>query len=545
MTSSLRGADIVARSLKAAGVDYIFSLSGNHIMSIFDASIDTGLEIIHVRHEAAAVHMADAWARLTGRVGIAMLTGGPGHANGVAALFTARESESPIVLLSGHAPLGQLGHGAFQEMPQADLAAPLVKASWTVASVETLGADIARAIRIACSGRPGPVHLSLPDDVLEATTGSAVIPEAGASAAEPMAVPADIAAEMARCLGESQRPLILLGPLGGTAMGSEMADSLTARTGIPVLVMESPRGINDPSLGAFAEVAGQADCILLLGKRPDYTLGFGRPPVLSADCRMLQIDPDALALDRVRANAGHFRHVPRQFQGDAVSGARALSAAFDKPHAGEAWRKEVADAITYRPAAWREAAGSRAGVMHPAQICLAVADALKSLSNVILVSDGGEFGQWVQACIGSRRRVINGVAGAIGAGLPFALGAKVADPDAVVVMLCGDGSVGFHISEFDTAVRNNLPVIAIVGNDACWNAEHQIQLRKYGKERAIGCDLLPTAYDQVAVAFGGHGERADTPEALKTALERALASGKPSCLNAPMDNVPAPVVRRQ
>ncbi|MFN2349333.1 MAG: thiamine pyrophosphate-binding protein [Thioalkalivibrio sp.] len=545
MTNALRGADIVARTLKAAGVEKVFSLSGNHIMSIYDASIDAGLEILHVRHEAAAVHMADAWARLTGKVGIAMLTGGPGHANGVAALFTARESESPIVLLSGHAPLGQLGHGAFQEMPQADLAAPLAKASWTVESVESLGTDLARAMRIASSGRPGPVHLSLPDDVLEATSSTALIPDAADCAAVPMPVPAAVAGEMAKCLSEAKRPLILLGPLGGTALGTQMLDALTEKTGIPVLVMESPRGINDPSLGAFAEVASQADCILLLGKRPDYTLGFGRPPALSADCQMLQIDPDALALDRLRTNAQHFNRVPRQFRGDAQSGAAALVAAFDKPHGGDAWRSEVADATAYRPAAWREVEGSQAGVMHPAQICLAVADTLKSHPNTILISDGGEFGQWVQACIGNRRRVINGVAGAIGAGLPFALGAKVADPDAVVVMLCGDGSVGFHISEFDTAVRNNLPVVAIVGNDSCWNAEHQIQLRKYGKERAIGCDLLPTAYDQVAVAFGGYGERADNPVALKEALERAIASGKPSCLNAPMDNIPAPLVRRK
>ena len=147
--TQLRGADILARSLAQAGMRRIFSLSGNHIMPVYDAAIEAQLAITHVRYEGAAVHMADAWARLTGEVGVALLTGGPGHANGVGALYTALASESPLVLLSGHAPLNELGRGSFQEMRQADLAAPVVKASWTAASVETLGADIARACRVA------------------------------------------------------------------------------------------------------------------------------------------------------------------------------------------------------------------------------------------------------------------------------------------------------------------------------------------------------------------------------------------------------------
>src|SRR6476660_3380245 len=127
----MRGADLIARGLAGAGTRYVFALSGNHVMPIFDAALDAKLPLLHVRHEAAAVHMADAWARLTGEVGVAMVTGGPGHANAVAALYTAAMAESPVVLLSGHAPLAELGAGAFQEMRLADIAAPLAKASWT------------------------------------------------------------------------------------------------------------------------------------------------------------------------------------------------------------------------------------------------------------------------------------------------------------------------------------------------------------------------------------------------------------------------------
>src|ERR1043166_6966000 len=165
MTKPLRGADIVARSLERLGCRHVFTLSGNHIMSIFDAALETKLDLVHVRHEAAAVHMADAWGRLTGEAGVAMVTGGPGHANAVGALFTARGAESPVVLLSGHAATWELGRGGFQELRQADMAAPVAKASWTSASAANLGRDLGEAGRIAASGRPGPRHLSLPSDL--------------------------------------------------------------------------------------------------------------------------------------------------------------------------------------------------------------------------------------------------------------------------------------------------------------------------------------------------------------------------------------------
>src|SRR5258706_8413296 len=164
----LRGADLLVRTLAAARVKHVFTLSGNHVMPVFDAGLDAKLPLVHVRHEAAAVHMADAWGRLTGEPGIALVTGGPGHANAVAALYTALAAESPLVLISGHAPLDELGKGAFQEMPQAAVAAPLCKAAWTAQSAQTLGRDIARAMREACLGRPGPVHVSVPNDVLDA-----------------------------------------------------------------------------------------------------------------------------------------------------------------------------------------------------------------------------------------------------------------------------------------------------------------------------------------------------------------------------------------
>src|SRR5580658_2798760 len=175
MSNTLRGADVVARSLARLGCRRVFTLSGNHIMSIFDAALDAGIDLVHVRHEAAAVHMADAHGRLTGDIGVALVTGGPGHANAVGALYTALAAESPMVLLSGHAATWELGRGGFQELGQAEMARPVTKASWTAGSVESLGHGSGEGIRIPCPGRGGPLQLGLPSDLLDARLDESVV----------------------------------------------------------------------------------------------------------------------------------------------------------------------------------------------------------------------------------------------------------------------------------------------------------------------------------------------------------------------------------
>jgi len=268
----LRGADVLARTLAAAGVRNVFALSGNHVMPVFDAALDAKLNIIHVRHEAAAVHMADAWGRLTGEVGVALVTGGPGHANALGALYTALAAESPMVLLSGHAPLGELGKGAFQEMAQAELAAPLTKGSWTVRSVHAVGADLARALREA---RKGPVHLSVPSDVLDAQTQAKVPAE--------FSLPEKAQGQNLDALRNAKRPLVIAGPGAMRAQARKPG-------AMPVIGMESPRGVNDPSLGKLSEVLAKADVVLLLGKPLDFTLKFGG--AFAQDCRILSAAGD-------------------------------------------------------------------------------------------------------------------------------------------------------------------------------------------------------------------------------------------------------------
>ena len=545
MAGKFRGADILARALARAGARQLFSLSGNQIMPLYDAAIDAGLSITHVRHEGAAVHMADAWGRLTGEPGIALLTGGPGHANGIGALYTALASESPLVMLSGHAPLNQLGRGAFQEMAQADMAAPVTKASFTARSAETLGDDIVRAMRIARSGRPGPVHLSLPFDVLEQTVANPHECAPDDDHGPTQALRVTTAEAVLALIHKAQKPLLITGPMLASSRGQHLRDQLARATGAPVVSMESPRGIADPCLGAFGDVLVDADLIVLIGKQPDYTLRFGQAPAVGAHCKFVVIDPDINVLRRSVATIGNARVVLNAVADVAAAIQALLGNAINHQTKPNSWMHAVTDAIAYRPAAWKTAASAQAATVHALEIGRAVQKILDDAGDPILVVDGGEFGQWAQACMSAPTRIINGPAGSIGSAIPFALAARVARPHATVVAVLGDGTFGFHMAEFDTALRHQLPFVAVVGNDSCWNAEYQIQLRTYGKDRTAGCELLPgVAYEKAVIALGGHGERVTRAAELAPALARAVKSKLPACVNVMIERIPAPTVSR-
>jgi acetolactate synthase-1/2/3 large subunit len=363
-------------------------------------------------------------------------------------------------------------------MPQSDLAAPLTVASWTAQSADTLGADLARALREA---RNGPVHLSVPNDVLDARTSAAISrPEKSKVKARTID------------LRKAKRPLVIAGPAAMRA---------ARKSGMPVIGMESPRGVNDPSLGKLADVLVKADVVLLLGKPLDFTLRFGK--AFAPGCRVLEAPADAEISEPTAPQKG--------------------------------WLREVEAALRFRPAEWKRIDGT----LHPVAVCREVQKLLAS-PDAVFVSDGGEFGQWAQACLEAPRRIINGPAGSIGSALPFAAAAKLAFPQAPVVALLGDGTLGFHLAEIDTAVRYGLNYVAVVGNDACWNAEYQIQLRAYGAARAHGLDLLPTRYGAVAAALGAHGEDVGSADRLRDALGRAARSGKPALVNVTIERVAAP-----
>ena len=545
MTQTLRGADIVVRTLDRASHTTIFTLSGNHIMSLFDAAIGSRLDLVHTRHEAAAVHAADAFGRLTGRPGLAMVTGGPGHANATAALMTALGQESPVVLLSGHTETTQLGRGGFQELRQAEMAAPVTKASWMATDTARLGIDVAKAIRIATAGRPGPVHLSLPSDLLDAAVPEAAIawPEATDFTAQPVALTDPAADTVLALIAGAARPLLIAGPHLANRSGRALLARIEAAAGVPTCIMESPRGFADATLGAFAELVARCDLIVLLGKALDFTMKFGAAPAVDPACRFVMIDPEGTILDRAIREKGPllaFGCVADTRQ----AGEALIRRAAGRAPSGAAWLNEARSHFTDRPQSWETLASRTPDKLHAIEVFRALKPYVERDRDTVLICDGGEFAQWGQSLLSCERRMINGVGGSIGSSLPMALAARVVERVAPVFVVLGDGTFGFHMAEFETAVRRNLPFVAVVGTDARGNAEHNLQVRDYGANRAVGCELTAARYDLVVTALGGHGELVRRADAMPGAIERALASGKPACINVMIEPIPAPTLRR-
>jgi acetolactate synthase-1/2/3 large subunit len=329
-------------------------------------------------------------------------------------------------------------------------------------------------------------------------------------------------------LAEAKRPLILTGPAMGRGPRWALVQRLAQTVGAPALPIESPRGVNDPWLRGATRLLGEADVVLLLGKPLDYSLRFGQ--AFGRGTRVVALDVEA-----VTGVAG----VTLAVAADPAPAAERLTAvAATRAWPASSWRDEVESARRALPLEWEGLRRANTEPIHPLRVCAALAPHLEA--GALLVSDGGEFGQWIQGGLEPRERIINGLAGGIGSALPMAVGAKRAQPARAVIAAMGDGTFGFHAFELDTALRHRLPIVVVIGNDARWNAEHTLQIRTYGAERTVGCELLPSRYDQLAAALGAHGEFVQRADELEPALARALAAGRPACVNVLIDGQPAP-----
>jgi len=532
----MTGAELLVQTLSAAGVTRIYSLSGNQIMPIFDACLDAGIKIVHTRHEAACVFMADAWAQLTGQVGICLVTAAPGAANALGPLYTARQSESPIVFLTGDSPVVLDGRGAFQELDQVPMTAPLTKLSFRATSTNALGNDMARAISTALSARPGPVHVALPFDVIAGDAGGAEVPASTAFSPAVRRLRREDLESLTEALAAAKAPLVVCGPAMNLTRYGEGLSALADAVDAPVVAMESPRGLNDPSLGDFSQAVAKSDLIVSLGKPLNFALGFGSTDVCLPTCKWMVIDAEAEERARARLNLAD--RLVLAIDADPQAAAAALIKTGTGDTGRDAWRTEVADYVAERGYSLSEmVSGER---ITSAMLCAAVQRLVEATTESVVISDGGEFGQWSQAITRPTHRIINGPAGAIGGALCYAVAAKQAKPDATVFALMGDGTVGFHLAEFETAVRENTPFVVVIGNDGRWNAEHLIQMRDYGPERMIGCTLSDARYDEAVRGLGGHGEYVTDPADLDGALTRAANSGKVACVNVIIEGVPAP-----
>jgi acetolactate synthase-1/2/3 large subunit len=550
MNDPRSGAQHLVDALKAANIETIFSLSGNQIMPVYDALIGSGIRLIHTRHEGAAVYMAEAHAQSTGGVGIALLTAGPGFANGLSAMYTARESQTPMVVLTGDAPLKLAGRGAFQEMDQQTAAGALAKASYRAARAEEMHDLVRHAISLSLGGIPGPVHISLPDDVLrnvaERNAEHLKLPT-HLELAAPSQLSTALSPSIIQRINAAKRPLIIGGPQFARTQWEGFFRANSRRTDIPMIALESPRGLRAPRNGALAEVLPEADLIVLISLTPDFLIGFGQSPTFSENAAFICFSDEANALDEASARLGAQRVTPVPMAGLHALlqfGNGETMNALAKNSAEPGWRERVDEAIAWRPPAWREIPAD-APPFHAASVAYEVAKFLEANSEASLIIDGGEVGQWCQSILDAKCSLINGPSGAIGGSIPYAIAARAARPDQPSIAMLGDGTAGFYFIEFETALRENLPFVAIVGNDAKWNAEHQIQIRDYGENRTFGCEMHPTRYDEMAKAMGCYGENITAISEVVPAIKRAIDSGRPACLNIAIQSIPAPSISRR
>lgn len=543
----MNGAGLLVRGLKAAGVDQIFTLSGDHINPVYDACLDAGIRVIDLRSESAAAHAADGYARITRHLAVAVVTGGPGHTNALTGLATAHAIGVPVLLISGSHESALTGLGAFQELDQVALARPISKWSRAVTDGRRIPEYVALAIREALSGRPGPVHLTLPIDVLSRDVEEVPpvpVPTAlqGGGEADPSLV--ERVLEMLR---EAERPVVIVGSGAWWAGAEEELRAFIDLTHLPTFTIGLSRGLlsddhpccfgyADPLLNGVAREFPRADVILILGKRTDYRLGFGGPRVFSPAARVIQVDVLAEEIGRNRPVSlgliADVRLVLRQFR-------QAIGTA---PWPERPWLAHLRE-VAGRWRAGLEAKETSDEVpIHPLRLCRALRELLPAAAAVAI--DAGDFSQWARIALRARRpgRWLRlGPMGTLGAAMPLALGAKAAHPDTPVVAVVGDGGFAYHSWELHSAVRHGLPIVVVIGNDQAMGMERQIQQALYGPHRVVGCEFGLVRYDRVVEAMGGHGEFVEKPGELRPALERALAAGRPACVNVMIRGVPSPL----
>jgi acetolactate synthase-1/2/3 large subunit len=526
------GAAAFVQLLRLAGVSRIFTLSGNQILPIYDACLDAGIAVTDTRHEAAAAHMADAWARTRGEPGVCLFSAGPGHTNALSAILNARWANSPVLWLSGGTPRPAIGRGGFQDIDQLGIAERATKGAWRLDDPATMAETFANAWRTMLAGRPGPVHLTLPADLLAQPTDVAL--PATLDLAPPVAQADPVAVDEALALlSTAQKPLVLVGPelVRGRGAATEALDAFVEATGVPCLPIESPRGMTDPLFQGLGRMIKQADIVLLAAPR-DYAVGFGGSAAFAGCGRLILADPAPNPGPADLALAGDPAAVLRQLA-DGAGRYRWDTAP---------WLAELGAARSAAVAELVDVAESAEEPIHPLRLATEIHDLLPPESAVIF--DGGEFAQWARWAYGDwgGQTHVNGKLGMIGPGIPFAIGTAIArgEGGSPVVVFVGDGTAGYHIMEFDTAVRHNVPFVAVIGNDAGWGAEVHRQLQHYGADRVVAGHLNPSRYDEVARALGAHGEYVEHPDEIAPALQRALASGKPACINVRIRSLPSP-----
>ena len=539
--SQLEGGELIVKVLKEEGVKYIFTLCGGSIIPIYDACLDYGIKVIGVRNEQTASYMADAWGRLTRQPGVCAVTSGPGHTNALTGLATAYLAHSPMILISGHCYLEDIEKDAFQEIDQVGMAAPVTKWSKLVTDVKRIPDYMATAFRQATSGKPGPVHLSIPRDIMEGKVEESEVtfmPPAKYRSQARIRGDSELIKAAVQLLTQAEKPAVIVG--GGVHWSDANAElkEFIELTQVPLFTKEDEMGCVAENFPFYFGLASrrnndvafkleEADVVLVLGLRLDSRSLYGQPPFFGEKMKLIRVDLTPEELGKNREHEIGIVGDMKSVLVDMIEEARKINS-----WGRTAWLAELRTARENFFKAREKIRHSDAQPVHPLRLCHEIEKFLGTQNT--LVTDGGDIGQWAKVAFYSRHPnhwLTVGAIGGVGCGIPFALAAQLARPQHRTILLSGDGSFGFGAMEFDIAIKNNIPIVAVLSNDEYWGIIRHPQIARYGEERAIGTELGFTRYDKIVEALGGYGEFVENPNEIGPAIERALDSGVPACVN--------------
>ncbi len=533
------GAQLVADFLVAHGLLRIYGLTGGHTKPIWDQATRAGVEIVDVRHEAAALHMAQAAAELTGRVAVATVTTGPGVTNAMSGIAAAHLARVPVLLIAGLPPRPQLGRGAFEELPHVDLVRPITRYADTIRDPHQLLRQLHAALRAAVGedSAPGPAFVDIPIDVLRATIPESSIERWWLDPLTPIVRVPDSAsvADAARLIRAARRPVVISGR-PALAARSAVLEFLDA-TGAFHLETRECRGLLPASHPADASamrgvVMQQADLVITLGRRFDFELGYGSPAVFPDTCPTIRI---GLWGEEVAEN----RPATVAVRSDVEPALRGLIAAGATPQdIDQDWVDGLRSKQRARVAAMRTTVAEQSvaedGRIHPLQLIAAVNECLGE--DDIAVADGGDILSFAAVGLRPGRMLQTGTFGCLGVGVPFAVAAALVCPERRVIAVVGDGAFGFNALEIETAVRRKSRAVIVVSNNEAWNIERHDRIENFDNE-LFNTELPGCRYDLLARSLGAYGEHVTRPEDLVAAIQRGLANA-PAVIDVATSGLP-------
>lgn len=540
------GGQLAAEALIDKGVEYIFTLSGGHITPIYQFLENTKVKLFATRHEQAAVFMAEAWARMTRKPAVAMVTAGPGFTNALTGIASARLANAPVILISGCVGLESAEKLDLQDMTQLPVIAPMVKKALVCHNVERIPEFIDMAFRYAENGRPGPIYLELPCDVLNAAADMTKV-KRYSSVVEKRVVDLESAAKIVDMLKEAKNPLVIAGSGAYYSDAGAEITELIEKAGLPVFTMAGARGLIPdthpqcfesslairPGAAFMANVS--TDLVLFLGGRLSLFYIFG--DIFPSTAKFVQVDIEPEEIGRNRSiNLGVVSDIKALVKEvNRIIDAKKLGGEFKKQFAPwmEFLKKSDADGKEQAKPMWE----SKDVPIHPLRLASEI-NKFMDRDDDIVVADGGDTSTWM----GMTRTVKRpgtyldyGLYGCLAVGLPYANAAKVKNPDKRVLLVIGDGSVGFNFMEFQTAIKNNLPIVVVVANDTLWGMIAHSQTLRLGHAIKDGTDIGVVHYEKLVEALGGYGAFVEKAEDIRPAIEAAFKSGKTACVNVMVD----------